>query len=92
LVVNACYGAGFSVIPAILADHYGMANSSKIHGAVLSAWGIPGLTGNQVALLCRSYGGYTAVVALLVAVYALNFVNVLLLRRGVLRARRSNAL
>jgi len=24
LVINACYGAGFSVIPGILADHYGM--------------------------------------------------------------------
>ena len=26
LVINACYGAGFSVIPAILADNYGMTN------------------------------------------------------------------
>ena len=42
LIINACYGAGFSVIPGILADHYGMSDISKIHGAVLSAWGVAG--------------------------------------------------
>ena len=79
LVINACYGAGFSVIPAILADHYGMTNISKIHGAVLSAWGFAGLAGNQAAILVSKFGGQTAVVAMLVAVYALNLWNVRLL-------------
>ena len=82
LVINACYGAGFSVIPAILADHYGMTNISKIHGAVLSAWGFAGLAGNQAAIfVSKNFGGYTAVVALLVIAYSLNFVNVVTLRR-----------
>lgn len=76
LVINACYGAGFSVIPAILADHYGMTNISKIHGAVLSAWGFAGLAGNQAAILVSKWGGHTAVVAMLAAVYALNLWNV----------------
>ena len=59
LVINACYGAGFSVIPAILADHFGMTNISKIHGAVLSAWGFAGLAGNQVAMaVSKAFGGY----------------------------------
>ena len=83
LVVNACYGAGFSVIPAILADHYGMTNISKIHGAVLSAWGFAGLAGNQAAMFVKGhFGGDTAVVAMLVIAYSLNFVNVLTLRRA----------
>ena len=83
LVINACYGAGFSVIPAILADHYGMTNISKIHGAVLSAWGFAGLAGNQAAIfVSKNFGGYTAVVALLVIAYTLNFVNVVTLRRS----------
>ena len=57
LVINACYGAGFSVIPAILADHFGMTNISKIHGAVLSAWGFAGLAGNQVAMaVSKAFG------------------------------------
>ena len=82
LVINACYGAGFSVIPAILADHYGMTNISKIHGAVLSAWGFAGLAGNQAAMFDKGHmGGDMAVVAMLVVVYSLNFANVLTLRR-----------
>ena len=89
LVINACYGAGFSVIPGILADHYGMTNISKIHGAVLSAWGFAGIIGNQAAILVSDafggYGegghGYVAVVTLLVVAYALNIANVVGLRR-----------
>ena len=90
LIINACYGAGFSVIPAILADHYGMTNISKIHGAVLSAWGCAGIIGNQVAIIVsNAFGGYeggghgyVAVVTLLVIVYSLNLVNVLLLKKS----------
>jgi len=87
LVINACYGAGFSVIPAILADNYGMTNISKIHGAVLSAWGFAGLCGNQAAIFVSERLGYghTGVVAMLVAVYALNFANVVVLRRRAVR-------
>ena len=89
LVINACYGAGFSVIPAILADHFGMTNVSKIHGAVLSAWGFAGLAGNQAAMaVSKAFGGYEegghgypAVVTLLVIAYSLNFLNALSLRR-----------
>lgn len=93
LVVNACYGAGFSVIPAILADHYGMTNISKIHGAVLSAWGFAGLAGNQAAMaVSKAFGGYgegghgyAAVVGLLVMAYSLNFLNALSLKKSALR-------
>lgn len=83
LVINACYGAGFSVIPAILADTYGMTNISKIHGAVLSAWGFAGLAGNQVAILVsdRLGFGYQGVVTMLIVFYGLNFLNVITLRR-----------
>ncbi|MCR5413415.1 MAG: MFS transporter [Kiritimatiellae bacterium] len=88
LVINACYGAGFSVIPAILADRFGMTDISKIHGAVLSAWGFAGLFANQFAIfvanLFGGYGegghGYAAVVAMLVAVYFLNLLNASSLR------------
>ena len=88
LVINACYGAGFSVIPAIMADHYGMTNISKIHGAVLSAWGFAGLVGNQVAMFVKGrfepiLGEHAdiAVVAMLVVVYAANFANAVSLKK-----------
>jgi OFA family oxalate/formate antiporter-like MFS transporter len=84
LVINACYGAGFSVIPAILADNYGMTNISKIHGAVLSAWGFAGLAGNQASILVsdRLGFGYLGVVTMLVVFYSLNFLNVVTLKRS----------
>ena len=47
-VVNAGYGGGFSNVPTLLSDHYGMGNISAIHGLTLSAWAIAGLTGNQL--------------------------------------------
>ena len=49
MFVNAGYGGGFSNIPTLLADHYGMSNISAIHGITLSAWAFAGLTGNQLA-------------------------------------------
>jgi len=48
-MVNAGYGGGFSNVPNLLSDHYGMSNISAIHGLTLSAWGVAGLTGNQMA-------------------------------------------
>lgn len=47
--VNAGYGGGFSNVPTLLSDHYGMKNISAIHGITLSAWAIAGLTGNQLS-------------------------------------------
>ena len=47
--VNAGYGGGFSNVPTLLSDHYGMGSISAIHGITLSAWAFAGLTGNQVA-------------------------------------------
>ncbi len=82
LVINACYGAGFSTIPAVLADHFGMDNISKIHGAVLSAWGFAGLVGNQVSLRVEAKWGLNGVIVMLAFFYALNMLNVLTLRKN----------
>ena len=47
--VNAGYGGGFSNVPTLLSDHYGMGSISAIQGITLSAWAFAGLTGNQMA-------------------------------------------
>ena len=57
MVVNAGYGGGFSNVPTLLSDHYGMGSISAIHGITLSAWAFAGLTGNQVASLIVSNTG-----------------------------------
>ena len=49
MVVNAGYGGGFSNVPTLLSDHYGMGSISALHGITLSAWAFAGLTGNQLA-------------------------------------------
>ena len=49
IMVNAGYGGGFSNVPTLLSDHFGMKQISAVHGMCLSAWAIAGLTGNQMA-------------------------------------------
>lgn len=79
LLINACYGAGFAVIPAILSDRYGMDNLSKIHGAVLSAWGFAGLVGNQAAMAVWTKNGYVALVILILVMHVVNLANTVLI-------------
>ena len=55
--VNAGYGGGFSNVPTLLSDHYGMGNISAIHGITLSAWAFAGLTGNQMASFIVTHFG-----------------------------------
>ena len=57
--VNAGYGGGFSNVPTLLSDHYGMSNISAIHGITLSAWAFAGLTGNQMATWIVNHFGET---------------------------------
>ena len=77
MVVNAGYGGGFSNVPTLLSDHYGMSNISAIHGITLSAWAFAGLTGNNLAnLIVEKFGanssaeGYQAVLYVTLALYA----------------------
>lgn len=49
IMVNAGYGGGFSNVPTLLSDHFGMGKISAVHGMCLSAWAMAGLSGNQLA-------------------------------------------
>ncbi|RKP33402.1 major facilitator superfamily domain-containing protein, partial [Dimargaris cristalligena] len=44
-VGTACYGGGFSVIPAFLSDMFGPNNISACHGLILTAWSIAAIGG-----------------------------------------------
>jgi len=50
-VINAGYGGGFSTLPVLLQEHFGMNSISAVHGLALSAWAFAGLSGNQLAVL-----------------------------------------
>ena len=56
-IVNAGYGGGFTNVPTLLSDHYGMGSISAIHGITLSAWAFAGLTGNQLANFIVTHSG-----------------------------------
>ncbi len=56
-MVNAGYGGGFSNVPTLLSDHYGMGSISALHGITLSAWAFAGLSGNQMAAwIVKTFG------------------------------------
>ena len=57
MFVNAGYGGGFSNVPTLLSDQYGMGSISALHGITLSAWAFAGLTGNQMASWIVSHFG-----------------------------------
>ena len=80
--ISATYGAGFSNLPTLLVDIFGMRNISKIHGLTLTAWAIAGITGNQMSTLIQEKtGNYADVfyalvplftIALVISVFVLN--------------------
>lgn len=57
VVVNLGYGGGFSTLPALLSERFGMKKISKIHGLTLSAWAVAGLTGNNMSEVILKLGG-----------------------------------
>lgn len=69
-VVNAGYGGGFSNLPTLLSDRYGMKHVSQIHGLALSAWAMAGLSGNQLsAYIVRKTGEFTNVLIVTAILY-----------------------
>ena len=81
MIVNAGYGGGFSNVPTLLSDHYGMSNISAIHGITLSAWAFAGLTGNNLAnMIVERFSaenvaqGYQSVLYVTVALYVVSLV------------------
>ena len=88
MMVNAGYGGGFSNVPTLLSDHYGMGNISALHGITLSAWGFAGLTGNNLSTwIVNTFGkeelvdgymvnptGYQAVLYVTLALYVVSFI------------------
>lgn len=58
-IVNLGYGGGFSTLPALLSERFGMEKISKIHGLALSAWAVAGLTGNNMSELILNLTNHT---------------------------------
>lgn len=71
-VINAGYGGGFSNLPTLLSDRFGMKSISQIHGLALSAWAFAGLSGNQLSsFIVSKTGSFTNVLYVTTVLYAI---------------------
>ena len=70
-VINLGYGGGFSTMPNLLQEKYGMKNISTIHGIMLSAWATAGLCGNNLSnlLINRLHFNYITLLFILGCLY-----------------------
>jgi OFA family oxalate/formate antiporter-like MFS transporter len=73
LVCNAGYGGGFSTLPSLLSDRFGMKNVSIIHGFALSAWAWAGLCGNQLGNYLINNYGYLTLFGVLTILYIISY-------------------
>lgn len=82
LVINAGYGGGFSTLPALLSERFGMEKISQIHGLTLSAWAVAGITGNNTSeIILNLNGNYTTVISVATILYAVAlFICILVVR------------
>ena len=85
-LVNAGYGGGFSTLPVLLEQHFGMSSVSTVHGLALSAWAFAGLSGNQLASFVVTHAAdqshrYAGLIPVLAVLYAVALVAILLVMR-----------
>lgn len=71
-LIMTCYGGGFSAMPAYLSDIFGVKALSTIHGHILTAWGLAGLTAPLfTAWLKELTNSYHQTLFIFVAFYAI---------------------
>ena len=68
---NAGYGGGFSVLPSLLSDKFGMQNVSVVHGFALSAWAWAGLIGNHMGHYLLTSHGISELFFVLILLYGI---------------------
>lgn len=56
-LIMTCYGGGFATLPAYIGDLFGTRQVSAIHGYVLTAWALAGITGSTLAAFIREVTG-----------------------------------
>ncbi|WP_343067672.1 L-lactate MFS transporter [Halobellus ruber] len=80
-LVITCYGGGFACLPAYLSDLFGTKEVSAIHGYALTAWGVAGVAGPQLAsFILETTGGYTSALYIMNAALVVGLATVVALR------------
>lgn len=85
-LIISCYGGGFAVLPALLAEYYGAESLSNIHGKMLTAWAAAGVAGPLLVAVIRSYtAGFAEALYVFAFLSALALLITLVLRIRVKR-------
>ena len=56
-LILSCYGGGFSLVPAFIADIFGVKEPGAIHGYILTAWAAAGLVGPMLIAKIKDHVG-----------------------------------
>jgi OFA family oxalate/formate antiporter-like MFS transporter len=86
-LIGSCYGGGFAICPALVADAFGPAAAGRAYGFALTAWSAAALASPPLgAWLQQVTGSYTSV---LLACAGMSVVGVVILAGMELAARRT---
>lgn len=73
IFINMGYGGGFSTLPSLLSDKFGMKSVSIVHGLILSAWAWAGIFGNQMATFIISNYSLNHLYIVLFVLYLISY-------------------
>lgn len=73
IFINMGYGGGFSTLPSLLSDKFGIKSVSIVHGLTLSAWAWAGIFGNQMATYIISNYSLNHLYIILVCLYFISY-------------------
>lgn len=89
-VVMTCYGGGFATLPAYIGDIFGTRQVSAIHGYVLTAWALAGISGSSLAALLReSTGSYANMLQVFSGLFLVALVVAIIMRAFVRKTRNA---
>ncbi len=90
-LVMTCYGGGFATLPAYIGDIFGTRQVSAIHGYVLTAWALAGISGSSLAAFIReSTGSYSTMLQIFSGIFVLALIVSLLMLAFVRKKRLLN--
>lgn len=74
LIISAIYGGGFSCLPLVINEKFGIENLSQIHGITLTSWAFAGLLSNPLMGLIESFGrGFIFFFLMVAMLYSLGY-------------------
>lgn len=88
-VVQFFFGCGFSCLPNILHQNYGMSQLATVHGLMLSAWGVAGLFGNQLAAFIMREHDLSILYLVLGSLFVIELVILIIWAKIVLPGRKN---